>query len=238
MRLQKFLAMCGVASRRTAETLIVEGRVRVNGEIAQLGQVVDPEIDLIFYDGQRLLLESKIYILLNKPANTITTVRDTHDRKTVIDCIEGVPERVFPVGRLDLDVEGALLLTNDGELAHRMMHPRYEMEKTYLARVIGEVTPETLDHLAQGVELDDGMTAPAQATLLRTDGHTSNLCLIIHEGRKRQVKRMCEAVGHRVLHLRRAAIGKLSVSGLRPGEWRHLTEPEIRRLYKLVGLKP
>lgn len=238
MRLQKFLAMCGIASRRTAETLIAAGRVHVNGEIAQLGQVVDPDVDIILYDNQRLLLESKTYILLNKPANTITTVRDTHDRKTVIDCIEGVPERVFPVGRLDLDVEGALLLTNDGELAHRMMHPRYEMDKTYLARVIGEVTRETLTRLEQGVELDDGVTAPAQATLLRTDGHTSNICLIIHEGRKRQVKRMCEAVGHRVLHLRRAAIGKLSVTGLRPGEWRYLTEQEIHRLRKQVGLEP
>ena len=238
MRLQKYLAMCGVASRRAAETLITTGRVQVNGQIAILGQTIDPANDVILFDGMRLLLESKIYILLNKPANTITTVHDTHERRTVIDCLDGIPERVFPVGRLDLDVEGALLLTNDGELAHRMMHPRYETQKTYLVRVKGEVSSETLEQLAEGVELEDGMTAPAQATLLRTDGHTSNLRLIIHEGRKRQVKRMCDAVGHRVLHLKRAAIGQLTVSGLRPGEWRHLSEHEVRHLRKETGLDP
>ncbi len=236
-RLQKFLAECGVASRRESEKLIAEGRVTVNGVVAEVGASVDPESDEVAVNGKAVKKDGKVYVLLNKPSGVVTTVRDTHERKTVIDCIEGVRARIFPVGRLDMDVTGALLLTNDGELAHRLAHPKFGVEKVYTAWVEGIMTDETARKLAEGVQLEDGMTAPAKVKILSKPKNTTRVRLTLGEGRKREVKRMCEAVGHAVLSLRRISIAGMGVSELRTGEWRYLTESEVAHLYKLAGLE-
>lgn len=237
VRLQKFLAECGINSRRGCEQMIREGKVLVNGEIAQLGQQVTPGVDRIAVEGKIVSSDEKVYIVLNKPANVITTARDTHGRKTVMDYLEGVDERVFPVGRLDSDVEGVLLFTNDGDLAFRLMHPRFQITKTYMAWVKGCVGDDALKRLEQGVQLEDGMTAPARAMVLQPGGRTTLLKLVLHEGRKREVKRMCAAVGHPVEKLHRVAFANIRVKGLRPGEWRRLSAEEVRQLYHCVGLK-
>lgn len=235
VRLQKFLAECGVASRRASEELIAEGRVAVNGVTARIGQTVTPGADRVTLDGAAVgVTEEKVYLLLNKPRNCVTTARDTHGRRTVLECVRGLNSRVFPVGRLDFDVEGALLLTNDGELAFRLMHPRFEVEKVYLAWVVGAVTPEAVRRLESGVRLEDGMTSPAKAAVLNGGPKTSLIRLTIHEGRKHEVKRMCAAVGHPVHALRRVEFAGLPVEGLRPGEWRCLTADEVARLRALT----
>jgi pseudouridine synthase len=236
LRLQKYLAECGVASRRASERLIEQGRVSVNGEAAIIGAQVDPEHDSILVDGKPIGQDDKVYIVLNKPEGTVTTSRDTHGRKTVLHWVKGVGARVFPVGRLDMDVEGVLLLTNDGELAHRLLHPAYEIGKVYLAWVSGQVRPETVRKLEQGVMLDDGMTAPAKAVILNEGPHATRIQLTLHEGRKREVKRMCSAVGHPVRSLHRVAFGNVRSGGLRPGEWRYLSDQEITQLRKLAKL--
>lgn len=237
IRLQKYLAQCGVASRRQSERLIAEGRVRVNDRVAQLGDSVNPASDRVQLDGAPVSDASDLtYILLNKPAGVVTSVKDTHDRRTVIDCLNGLPVRVFPVGRLDMDVKGALLLTNDGELAFRLTHPRYQVDKVYLAWVAGYVTVETARKLQRGIVLEDGKTAPARVTVVsRREGGTL-VQLTLHEGRKREVKRMCDAVGHRVLRLERISIGGMCVGSLQPGEWRRLLPEEVAALRTLVGL--
>ena len=237
MRLQQYMAACGVASRRASEKFIVEGRITVNGRIAELGQCIEPGADHIAFDGRPLATEFKVYILLNKPRGIVTSAKDTHHRKTVLDCIHGVNARLFPVGRLDMDVEGALILTNDGDLAYKLMHPKFEVEKVYLAWVRGAVSSETVRRLEKGVHLDDGMTAPAKAAILSSGRGATLLQLTIHEGRNREVKRMCEKVGHPVLELKRAAIGPLQINGLKPGEWRHLKGEELDRLLKLGDKK-
>jgi pseudouridine synthase len=235
-RLQKYLAACGVASRRACEKLIEDGRVTVNGAVAAVGTQVEPGLDDIRLDGRPVRNDEKVYVVLNKPEGAVTTAHDTHGRATVIDCLRGVPSRVFPVGRLDMDVEGALLLTNDGELAYRLTHPKFEVDKVYLARVRGCMETETAMELERGVRLEDGMTAPARCVILNT-GHQSTLVrLTLREGRKREVKRMCAAVGHPVETLHRIAFGNVRVKGLRPGEWRYLTSQEIAGLRKLAGL--
>jgi 23S rRNA pseudouridine2605 synthase len=183
-----------------------------------------------------VLAESKVYIVLNKPRNVLTTAVDTHDRKTVLDCLEGVKERVFPVGRLDMDVSGMLLLTNDGELANRLSHPRYEVDKVYSAWVKGLMMPDTIKRLEEGVELEDGLTAPAQVTIVKTQANSTLINLVIHEGKKHIVKRMCMKVGHPISTLRRVSMGNLEVRDLSPGEWRYLEDEEIASIYKLVGL--
>lgn len=236
VRLQKFLAECGVDSRRGCEQRIREGKVLVNGTAAQLGQQVVPEVDRITVDGRPVISDKKIYVVLNKPANVITTVKDTHGRKTVMDFLKGVEVRVFPVGRLDSDVEGVLLFTNDGELAFRLMHPSFQVHKTYLAWVKGSVQPNAIKRLEQGVPLEDGISAPAKAELLQTGNRASLLKLVLHEGKKREVKRMCAAVGHPVENLHRVDFAGIHVKGLRPGEWRRLTRDEIRHLRQCVGL--
>ena len=236
MRLQKYLVECSIASRRGSEKLINEGRVAVNGETATVGQSVDPESDTITFNGNAVLRLSKVYVVLNKPQGIVTTAKDTHDRRTVVDLITGVSTRIFPVGRLDMDVTGTLLLTNDGELTNRITHPRYEVKKVYHAWVKGVVKPETLRKLEQGVMLDDGMTSPAKARILKTQRQTSLIELEIHEGRKRIVKRMCIAVGHPLNNLQRISIGTIDTHGLQLGEWRHLHPQEVTDLYDLVGL--
>lgn len=236
MRVQKYLAEAGVASRRASEELIREGRVSVNGETATIGIRIDPEADAICVDGRPVERDSKVYVLLNKPRGVITTAKDTHRRKTVVDLLDGVPGRVFPVGRLDQDVTGTLLLTNDGELANRLAHPRYEITKTYLAWVEGRMNAAAQKRLEEGVELEDGMTAPASVYITRQERRRTLIRLDIHEGRKHLVKRMCAAVGHPVCSLSRLAMGPLKAEGLRPGEWRYLTPEEVESLRAAVRL--
>jgi 23S rRNA pseudouridine2605 synthase len=224
MRLNAYLARAGVASRRGAEELIRSGRVRVNGEVAGLVTFVEPR-DTVEVDGSPIEPEPLTYVLLHKPAGVVTTARDPQGRPTVVGLV-GHERRVVPVGRLDADTTGALLLTNDGPLAHRLMHPRYEVDKVYEAEVEGEPADETLGLLTDGIELDDGRTAPARVRRLAP----SLVELTIHEGRKHQVKRMLQAVGHRVLRLHRKAYAGLTLDGLAPGEWRELTPEEVANL--------
>ena len=236
VRLQKYLAACGIDSRRGSERLIEAGRVTVNGTVAEIGQSVVPGVDSISFDGRPVDEDKKVYIVLNKPEGTVTTAKDTHGRKTVLDCVHGVGTRVFPVGRLDMDVEGVLILTNDGELGHRLIHPKYEVDKVYLAWVKGHVNVHDAQSLEKGVMLEDGMSAPARVVIL-TPGHkTTLLRLTLHEGRKRQVKRMCRAIGHPVRTLHRVSFGNIKAKGLRPGEWRYLTQSEIHGLQRMAQM--
>jgi len=233
-RLQKVLARYGVASRRRCEELILAGRVRVNGKIVtQLGTKVDVERDFIEVDGKPLQREEeKVYIILYKPKGYLTTVRDPQGRKTVMDLVKGVKERIYPVGRLDCDTEGLLLLTNDGDLSFTLTHPSHRVEKTYLAVVKGTPSKAQLERLRRGVILEDGKTAPAGVRLLRP-GRQAEVEITIHEGRKRQVRRMFDAIGHPVLYLRRVRFGPLKLEGLKPGQYRRLGDKEVRQLKKL-----
>jgi 23S rRNA pseudouridine2605 synthase len=224
VRLNAYLARTGIASRRGADELIKAGRVRVNGEPGQLNTYVQ-RTDCVEVDGKEITAQRLAYVLLYKPAGTVTTARDPHGRPTVVDLVD-LPERVVPVGRLDADTTGALLLTNDGPLAHRLAHPRYGVEKTYAVDVDGEPDDDALHALADGVELDDGRTAPARVRRLGR----SRIELTLHEGRNRQVKRMCEAVGHPVRRLHRSAYAGLTLEGLEPAEWRELEPSEVVRL--------
>jgi 23S rRNA pseudouridine2605 synthase len=225
MRLNAYLARAGIASRRGAEELIRAGRVRVNGEVVGLATFVEPR-DSVEVDGARVGPEPLTYVLLHKPAEVVTTARDPHGRPTVVALV-GHKRRVVPVGRLDADTTGALLLTNDGPLAHRLMHPRYEVDKVYEVDVEGEPDEDDLSRLREGVHLEDGRTAPADAVLLAP----ARIRLTIHEGRKHQVKRMLEAVGHPVRRLHRSSYAGLTLNGLDPGAWRELTDEEIKRLH-------
>ena len=208
----------------------------VNGEVAQLGCSIEPGRDTVMLDSRPILQDDKTYIVLNKPAGTITTASDTHGRRTVMDCVAGVKTRVFPVGRLDLDVEGVLLMTNDGELAHRLIHPSYEVERVYIAWLRGRMRPETARRLEKGILLEDGMTAPAKAAILHAGDNGSEVRLTLHEGRKREVKRMCAAAGHPVRRLIRVDYGGITADGLRPGEWRYLNPDEAAALRRMVRL--
>ena len=224
MRLNAYLARAGIASRRGAEELIRAGRVTVNGEVAGLATFVE-SADRVEVDGAEVAPEPLTYVLLHKPAGVVTTARDPQGRPTVVGLVAH-ERRVVPVGRLDADTTGVLLLTNDGPLAHRLMHPRYEVNKVYEAEVEGEPADEALVRLAEGIELEDGLTAPAQARRLAP----STLVLTIHEGKKHQVKRMLAAVGHPVRRLHRSSYAGLTVDGLGPGEWRELSVDEVARL--------
>ncbi len=236
-RLQKYMAACGVASRRKCETLIEDGAVEVNGEIVtELGYKVDPQTDIVKVNGQIIGLSNKVYILMHKPRGYVTTVSDPENRRTVIDLITDIEDRVYPVGRLDYNTSGLLLLTNDGELTNHMTHPSYELDKTYVAKVEGIVGDEALHMLATGVMLEDGMTAPAKVTLLKTEDEVSVLEITIHEGRNRQIRRMLEEVGHPVLVLRREKIGFLTLRNLRSGMYRHLEADEVKKLKKITGV--
>jgi pseudouridine synthase len=230
MRLNAYLARAGVASRRAADELIKAGRVQVNGRPGELNTFVGAG-DSVEVDGRPVARQELAYVLLNKPAGTVTTARDPHGRPTVVELVPAEP-RVVPVGRLDADTTGALLLTNDGRLAHRLAHPRYEVDKVYEVEVEGDPTGETLRRLAAGVELDGRRTAPARVHKLGR----GRIELTIHEGRKHQVKRMCEAVGHPVRRLHRSRYAGLDLSGLGPGGWRPLTRGEVDQLRRLVSL--
>ena len=228
MRLNAWLARAGVASRRKADELIKAGRVTVNGEPGQLNTFVQTT-DEVRFDGKPLAKQRVAYVLLHKPAGVVTTASDPQGRKTVVDLVEH-PSRVVPVGRLDADTTGALLLTNDGDLAHRLAHPRYEVDKVYEVETWQQPTDAQLQQLRDGVELDDGPTRPAEVR--RIDG--ARIELTIHEGRNRQVKRMLEAVGHRVRRLHRSRYAGLTVDGLAPGEWRELGRDEAHALVHLA----
>ncbi|MFC8687629.1 pseudouridine synthase [Brevibacillus porteri] len=232
-RLQKVLAHAGVASRRHCEELIAQGNVQVNGQVVrEQGIKVDPLHDKIVVNGQQVKLEQHVYLLLYKPTGVITSVTDPRGRRVVIDLLKGIKERVYPVGRLDYDTSGLLLLTNDGELANRLAHPSYEIDKVYRAWVKGIPSPDKVRKLATGIRLEDGMTSPGQSKLLKTEssGQRALVELTIHEGRNRQVRRMCEAIGHPVLTLERIRLGFLTLDGLKPGEFRKLTQEEVESL--------
>ncbi len=236
-RLQKVLARWGVASRRASEALITAGRVKVNGKVvAALGVKVDPDVDRIEVDG-RLVRPStaKVYYILYKPVGVISSCSDPRGRTTVVDLLRGVKERVFPVGRLDYDSEGLVFLTNDGEIAQVFSHPRYQVQKSYLVEVQGFPGPRTLRRLSRGIRLSDGWTAPCEVQVVERLKHTTLLTFEIHEGRNRQIRRMCEAVGHPVVSLKRFRMGPLDLEGLQPGQFRRLRPEEVRELLEFAA---
>jgi 23S rRNA pseudouridine2605 synthase len=238
MRLNRFLARAGVASRRGADDLIAAGRVSVNGTtVSELGTAVDPEVDSVEFDGRPVKLPSTLtYVALNKPQGYVVTLSDPQGRPTVADLVVDVGAAVVPVGRLDARTEGLLILTDDGELAHRVTHPSFELDKVYEVVARGVLSDESRRRLEEGIELDGRVTAPARVTVHSTSHHTTRAEIVVHEGRKRQVRRMFEAVGHPVRALRRTAIGPIELGDLRPGRWRHLSEGELSALRDAVGL--
>ena len=233
IRINKFLAELGVGSRRAIDKMIEEKRIKVNGILAESGIKVDKS-DKIFVNGKLLEFEKKkkVYFMLNKPKRVLSTAKDERGRKTVIDLID-TKERIFPIGRLDYDTEGLLLLTNDGEIFNKVIHPRTEVYKTYLVEARGNINMTTLNKLKRGVMLDDKMTLPAKAKILLADERHTELHFAIKEGRNRQVRRMFELVGHPVINLKRIMLGELNLDGLEVGEYRPLTKKEINYLYSL-----
>jgi 23S rRNA pseudouridine2605 synthase len=233
LRLQKWLARCGYGSRRACEQLIQQGRVAVNGAPAALGAKVDPMRDAITVDGAPVQAPPRapVYLMLHKPRGYVTTRKDPHAPRTVMELLKDAPAPVFPVGRLDADSEGLLLFTNDGAFANRLMHPRYKLPKTYRVWMAGHPSNRALQRLREGVLLEDGITAPAQVKRIRTEPDHTVLEIVLHEGRKRQIRRMCQAVGHPVQRLVRIAIGNLRLPrDLAPGQWRALTDAELAQL--------
>ena len=232
-RLQKVLAKAGVASRRRAEELIRQGKVRVDSKVVtEMGTKVDPETQNIECEGVALVSqEEKVYILLHKPTGYLSTVDDPQGRPIVTDLLKNIKERVYPVGRLDLNTEGALLLTNDGELSQKILHPSHEVNKTYVAKVKGVPGRKKLDALSKGIELEGRKTWPASIKVLKTEAQSTVIQIIIHEGRKRQVRKMFEAIGHPVLALKRTAYGQLELGGLGPGKYRFLTPRDIKFIF-------
>ncbi len=237
MRLNKYIAQCGICSRRNADILIQSGRVTVNGiPVDKLGTLVDETKDKIAVDGKRIVLGNKhVYILLNKPSGYLSTVKDGFHRPTVLDLV-GKEKKVFPVGRLDLDTEGVLLLTNDGELTYRLTHPKFEIEKTYLVTVAGEMDQRVLKEFRLGIKLEDGVTTTGEGKMIKAGSRESTFDLTLKEGRKREIKRMCHQAGLKVLHLVRIKFAHLTATGLKIGQWRHLTGKEVAQLKKLAGL--
>ena len=236
-RIQKILSQAGICSRREAEELIIEGRVKVNGHtVMELGEKADPEKDVIKVGNKVVRLDAKkVYILMNKPKGYITSAKDPEGRKTVMDLVGRLGHRVYPVGRLDYDTEGLLLLTNDGEFANAVTHPSREIPKTYEAKVSGVMTDSDLDKLANGVRLEDGMTAPAKVKKKKLTDQNSWVEITIHEGRNRQVRRMCEALGHPVQKLKRTKVGKLDLRGVPVGTYRDLTPSEVKGILLAAG---
>lgn len=232
-RLHKILAQAGIASRRSAEQLIRDGRIWVNGEVVRaMGLKVDPERDTIAFDGKPIeLAQPTVYVLLNKPAGYVTTMADPQGRPTVVDLVADLPQRLFPVGRLDLETEGALLMTNDGELGNFVLHPRYNVNKTYEALVTGTPAPERLRLLERGVEIDGVRTSPAAIRVLERRGGQTLIEIVIHEGKKRQVRKMFQAINHQVVHLRRTAYGSLRLGALPSGKYRLLSPNDLKRIF-------
>ncbi len=236
-RLQKYLANCGIASRRKCEELILQGKVRVNGAVVtELGTKINSDVDIVEYNGNQVKDASeKVYILLNKPIGYVTTVKDQFNRDTVLDLIK-IKERIVPVGRLDMYTSGALILSNDGDFVNKITHPKHEVEKTYTVTLVGIVTGEQVQKLAEGVVIDDNgeeyTTKPAKVKILKTDkeANKSRLEIKIHEGKNRQVRKMCDSVGLKVIALHRSKIGDVSVKDLKIGTWRNLTQKEIDSL--------
>ena len=234
-RLQKVMAAAGVASRRASELLIAAGRVTVNGVVATIGDRVDAETDVVEVDGERVIVDTTLrYLMLNKPQGVVSTTHDPEGRPTVMDLVN-LEERLYPVGRLDQDTEGLLLLTNDGELANRLLHPSFGVERTYLALVPGPARREVLRRLADGVELDDGLARPKRVRVVEEHRGKALLEVVMTEGRKREVRRMLAAVGMPVERLARVAFGGVELGDLRQGKWRFLDRPEIARLHAAVG---
>lgn len=235
-RLHKFLAAAGIASRRASEVLIAEGRVKVNGRVVtKPGAKVDSKRDSIEVDGKTVKEKEKpVYLLLYKPVGVVSTVKDPAGRPTVMGLVSGVKKRIYPVGRLDFDTSGLLLMTNDGALTHVLIHPSKEVPKTYRALVKGVPSRTTLFTLSKGVELEDGKTSPAKLSVLETTAGKTLIDITIHEGKNRQVRRMFEAVGHPVISLKRTSFGFLTLGKMRPGEWRYLTAEEIKKLKGII----
>lgn len=234
-RLQKLISQAGLASRRKAEQWIIDGRVLLNGTPAQLGDRADPAVDQIVVNGHQLnQAEDKITVILNKPRGYVSTLNDPQGRKLVTDLVADIPQRLFSVGRLDFNTEGLLLLTNDGDLAQKLSHPRHHVDKTYLVKVRGTVTAEMRQRLEAGVELEDGPTAPAEIARLRSVGMNSWFELTIHEGRNRQVRRMCEKLGLMVVRLKRIRLGTLTLDRLPVGHYRMLSGDEIEKLKRII----
>lgn len=233
IRLQKYLAEVGIASRRKAEELIQQGKVKVNDKIVlELGTKIEPEKDKIEYEGNIITIENeKIYILLNKPIGYVTTAKDQFNRDSVLDLVK-VKQRIVPVGRLDMYTSGALLLTNDGDFVYQVTHPKHEIEKTYTVTIKGIVTKEEVERLKKGVKIEDYTTSPAKVKILKTEEekNQSRLEITIHEGKNRQVRKMCEAVGHKVLALHRSKIAGIGVKDLSLGKWRYLSKTEIEKI--------
>jgi pseudouridine synthase len=241
MRLNKFLAHAGVCSRREADRWIAEGRVSVNGKaVMEVGEKIDPGRDKVAVNGRPVKAEEEraVYILMNKPAGRVVSVKDPFGRPTVLDLLGRLPVRVYPVGRLDLDTEGVLLLTNDGDLALKLTHPRYGAGKTYEVRVEGDPSDADLDKVRNGIFLEGRRTAPARVQVLRRGHRRTHLRVEIHEGRKREIRKLFDAVGFPVEALTRVDFAGLTLEGLKPGEWRYLGGGEVRRLKSVVGLAP
>lgn len=237
VRLQKYLSECGETSRRKAEVWITSGRVQINGRPAQLGQSINPNRDLVTVDGRPVARSPKVYIALNKPRGYVTTLRDELDRRCVVDLLKGVETRVYPIGRLDRDSEGLLLLTDDGAFANAMTHPRHHVPKIYHVSVRPRVTEEQVAQLQAGIELDGRKTAPAKVSVLRSGSDRSVLEMVLYEGRNRQIRRMCESLRLEVARLSRVSVGTVRLGGLRSGQWRELSEKEVRSLERAAGLR-
>ena len=234
-RLQKLLSRAGIASRREAEKIILEGRVTVDGKIiSELGAKADPNLNKICVDGKILTFDAeKIYLLLNKPKNFLSTVKDDRGRRTVLDLVKEISAKIYPVGRLDFDSEGLILLTNDGELTNALLHPKFKIEKTYRAKISGELTEEKIKKLRAGVELEDGLTAPAEVSVISLEKNSATVEITIHEGKNRQVRRMFAAVGCEVKKLTRIKFAGLTLQGVERGKFRRLTFDEVKKLYAL-----
>lgn len=238
IRLQKHLSQCGIASRRKAEELIENGRVRINGRVASLGDKVDPKRDKVTVNGKNVVpVTEKVYIMLHKPRGFVTTMKDELDRKCVSDLVKNVGTKVYPVGRLDRNSEGILIMTNDGELANALTHPSAQVNKTYRVTVKGTVTDEQIDKMASGIKLDDKVTQPCNIFVMERKEDRTVLCFIIHEGINRQIRRMCEAVKLEVMRLKRTEIAGVKLGMLKQGDWRELNDRELQRLQN-VSTKP